>query len=443
MKNNTLFKIENQPDSVLLNSKGSACVIALMVSLCASQDIKAQFFNSGEVKVKDNTIMSVDMNYINATSGSFINDGNVHIFQNWKNNGTVSYSQPSAGTTFFRGNQVQLIEGKETSNLQNVVFNNLSDLIAFNLKTTIAVGNQTDFRNGIINALDTIDKGLVIFNEKALHINAGDQSFVDGKVRKKLDLNPKKGDTIFQFPVGNDLFFRPSYYGLNSSSENVYETQYFHKNSGDLHSHDLKDPTIITINNQEYWEVTQIDGADKIVLSLTLDKDTTPTAFFDKDPNTELAIVRWDPRAGKWINEGGVLSEDISGEAYSNLLTHQVTGYGIFTMAIVEKTIVINPDVVVYNAISPNDDGHNDAFLIEGISQYPDNNVEIYNRWGVKVYDATSYNESDNMFRGYSDGRGTVKRGDKLPTGTYFYILRYKKGDKGVEKSGYLYINNQ
>jgi gliding motility-associated-like protein len=444
MKNNTLFKIEKQPDSVLLNSKGSACVLGLVIGLFTCQQAKAQFVNLGGVKVDNSTTVSIDMNYINTASGSFINDGNVHIFQNWKNDGLVSFSQSSEGTTLFRGIQQQQIEGKETSNLQNVVFDNLSDLTPFDLKTTIAVGNNSDFKNGIINALDPKDKGLMIFNEKAKHTNAGDQSFVDGKVQKYVDKTPAKTtDTIFQFPVGNDLFFRPSYYGLDTASQNAYATQYFHKNSNDLHSHESKETGIITINNQEYWEVTQIDGTDKIVLSLTLDRDTTPAEFFDKDSNTQLAIVRWDPRAGKWINEGGVLSDDITGEAYSNLLTHQVSGYGIFTMAIVEKSDPPPPGVIVYNAISPNDDGHNDAFLIEGIKNFPDNSVEIYNRWGVKVYEAKSYNESDNMFRGYSDGRGTVKRGDKLPTGTYFYILRYNNGEKGVEQSGYLYINNQ
>lgn len=454
MKNNTLFKIEKQPDSVLLNSKGSACVLGLVIGLLTCQQAKAQFVNLGGVKVDNSTTLSIDMNYINTASGSFINDGNVHIFQNWKNDGLVSFSQSSEGTTLFRGIQQQQIEGKETSNLQNVVFDNLSDLTPFDLKTTIAVGNNSDFKNGIINALDPKDKGLMIFNEKAKHTNAGDQSFVDGRVQKQVEKYDKieeyhksKIDTIFQYPVGNDLFFRPSYYSLNPSSGDAYVTQYFHKNSADLHSHDLKEESIITINNQEYWEVTQIDGTDKIVLSITLDKDTTPTEFFDKDSNTQLAIVRWDARAGKWINEGGVLSEDVSGEAYSNLLTSQVnkpvSGYGIFTMAIVEKSDPPPPGVIVYNAISPNDDGHNDAFLIEGIKNFPDNSVEIYNRWGVKVYEAKSYNESDNMFRGYSDGRGTVKRGDKLPTGTYFYILRYNNGEKGVEQSGYLYINNQ
>jgi gliding motility-associated-like protein len=144
------------------------------------------------------------------------------------------------------------------------------------------------------------------------------------------------------------------------------------------------------------------------------------------------------------VSDGGVLSDPITGEAYSNLLTGQVGGYGIFTMAIVKKTNIPASDLVIYNAISPNGDGINDTFNIKGIDQYPDNTIEIYNRWGVKVFEATSYNETDNLFRGYSDGRTTIKKDDKLPTGTYFYTLKYNNNTGQIlKREGYLYVNNQ
>jgi gliding motility-associated-like protein len=111
-------------------------------------------------------------------------------------------------------------------------------------------------------------------------------------------------------------------------------------------------------------------------------------------------------------------------------------------IAIVKKTITPDSDLIIYNAVSPNGDGINDSFYIKGIDKYPDNRVEIYNRWGVKVYDATSYNENDVMFKGYSDGRSTVKRGEGLPAGTYFYVLKYNKNNTIIENTGYLYIAN-
>jgi gliding motility-associated-like protein len=98
--------------------------------------------------------------------------------------------------------------------------------------------------------------------------------------------------------------------------------------------------------------------------------------------------------------------------------------------------------IEVFNAISPNGDGSNDFFRIEGLNCYPDNRVEIYNRWGVLVFERTGYNNNDRVFRGLSEGRVTIKPSEELPTGTYFYIIKYNDTDsKGREKSGYLYLN--
>ncbi len=85
----------------------------------------------------------------------------------------------------------------------------------------------------------------------------------------------------------------------------------------------------------------------------------------------------------------------------------------------------------------------NDFFEIRGIADFPNNNVKIFNRWGVLVWEANGYNESDIVFRGVSDGRATIREGAELPTGTYFYILTFS-GDTPEGQSaynGYLYIN--
>nr|WP_236673085.1 gliding motility-associated C-terminal domain-containing protein [Flavobacterium tagetis] len=174
-----------------------------------------------------------------------------------------------------------------------------------------------------------------------------------------------------------------------------------------------------------------------------MDSRTTPSEFFNSSDDYDVVIARWDADSDKWISEGGDVSDPLAGKPYEKLLTAQVSGYGIFTTALVKKVPPIPEDVKIYNAISPNDDGLNDSFLIEGIKNFPDNQLEIFNRWGVKVYETKSYNESDNMFKGYSDGRATIKRGDKLPTGTYFYVLKYNTDKRTIERTGYLYINNQ
>ena len=81
-------------------------------------------------------------------------------------------------------------------------------------------------------------------------------------------------------------------------------------------------------------------------------------------------------------------------------------------------TTVDPADIGVPNAITPNNDGRNDAFVVEELLQrpdeYPNARLEIVNRWGDVLYVAQPYQND-------WDGRGSDGR--DLPTGTYYYVL--------------------
>jgi gliding motility-associated-like protein len=104
--------------------------------------------------------------------------------------------------------------------------------------------------------------------------------------------------------------------------------------------------------------------------------------------------------------------------------------------------------ILVHNAFSPNGDGINENFIIDNIDDincYPSNTVEIYNRWGVLVFEINGYNNTTRVFNGISQGRTTINQSVGLPTGTYFYILTYTFKDandnlQNAIKDGYLYL---
>ena len=110
------------------------------------------------------------------------------------------------------------------------------------------------------------------------------------------------------------------------------------------------------------------------------------------------------------------------------------------------QTLQLTCPLTVYNAVSANNNGQNDIFLLEGIDCFPNNQVEIFNRWGIKVFEANGYDNLNKVFKGYSDGRLTIARDEKLPTGTYFYILQYQFTGSGqsrtIQQSGYLYLTS-
>jgi gliding motility-associated-like protein len=81
-------------------------------------------------------------------------------------------------------------------------------------------------------------------------------------------------------------------------------------------------------------------------------------------------------------------------------------------------------DIQIPDSFSPNGDGWNELFQIQGLEAYPGFEFSIFNRWGKRIYSTISADFS---------WRGEVTEGDLLPTGeavegTYFYVLQLKNG---------------
>ncbi len=91
------------------------------------------------------------------------------------------------------------------------------------------------------------------------------------------------------------------------------------------------------------------------------------------------------------------------------------------------------------DAFSPNGDNINDYFEIPGIEYYEGNSIEIFNRWGNKVYEARNYGISTvpKYWNGKSN-TGFRLGSEDLPTGTYFYIINLGKGEERIAGSVYL-----
>ncbi len=87
--------------------------------------------------------------------------------------------------------------------------------------------------------------------------------------------------------------------------------------------------------------------------------------------------------------------------------------------------IIPNTDFFFPEGFSPNGDGKNDLFVIKGLPVGVDNVFTVYNRWGNKVYSKSNY---DNTWNGTPNVNGTLGT-EKLPPGTYYYILEFKGGD--------------
>ena len=81
--------------------------------------------------------------------------------------------------------------------------------------------------------------------------------------------------------------------------------------------------------------------------------------------------------------------------------------------------IAVSLPLDVPNAFSPNGDGINDKWVIQGMNDFPDAQMTIFNRWGGKLYE---------RFGGYS--ADAAWDGEGYPVGTYYYILKLNKTAK-------------
>ena len=87
-------------------------------------------------------------------------------------------------------------------------------------------------------------------------------------------------------------------------------------------------------------------------------------------------------------------------------------------------------ELIVYSGFSPNNDGTNDSWIIEGIEDFPNNTVLVFNRWGNQVYDKKGYTNSESWNGDWNDKH--------LPDGTYFYVIDDGEGNR---YSGYVQIH--
>jgi gliding motility-associated-like protein len=95
-------------------------------------------------------------------------------------------------------------------------------------------------------------------------------------------------------------------------------------------------------------------------------------------------------------------------------------------------------DIHPFTGFSPNADGVNDYFVIQGIEAEENINLSIFNRWGNRVYTLKNGRYGNTPGQdGFSEPWDGRWNGKQLPDGTYFYRLDLKTG---ARYAGYVYL---
>ena len=137
---------------------------------------------------------------------------------------------------------------------------------------------------------------------------------------------------------------------------------------------------------------------------------------------TSATVFQWSPtfNVSNPLNLNPVVSPN---ETITYTLTATQNGCTLTDQA----TITVASFIEIPNSFSPNDDGANDMWIIEGADLYPNASMTVYSRWGQPVFQTIGYNELKSW-------NGTNQRGKPLAEGVYYYIFELRDSEEQVFK---------
>ncbi|MGK0420809.1 MAG: gliding motility-associated-like protein/uncharacterized repeat protein (TIGR01451 family) [Polaribacter sp.] len=174
-----------------------------------------------------------------------------------------------------------------------------------------------------------------------------------------------------------------------------------------------------------------VKNSDKSVFKNVIISEVLPSGFTYESYTTSLGI--YTPSNEIW----NIPTLGANGSATLTLTVKvNTTGDYLNRASIIQSTptdkdtsnntaeALVTPSCLkIYNIITPNGDGLNDNFVISCVK---DADIEIYDRYGSIVYKNQNYN---NDWNGVANQRGKIiGKGEKLPNGTYFFVLRFNDG---------------
>ena len=119
---------------------------------------------------------------------------------------------------------------------------------------------------------------------------------------------------------------------------------------------------------------------------------------------------------------------------YTVTAYNQVTG--CYSDAVISVDSYMNENCIdIPQGISPNGDGYNDCLVLDHLEDREDIvKAEVYNRYGVKVFELNDYVDHWCGQDGSDSSSGKL-----LPVGTYFYVIKFASDREPI--TSWIYLN--
>jgi len=315
-----------------------------------------------------------------------------------------------------------------TVEVDNLANQNVCDIYTL---PNLTNGNYFPNPNGIgaqLNAGDDIDSSQIIyiFNSNGTCTN---ESFFTVTITETPLVDTIQHQTAcaeFTLPAltNGNYFSGPNGTGTTMNSGDIIST------NQTIYIYNEINTSSLSCSNESSFNITIYPAVDFSLTTsnILIDEDTITVTMTDNTINYEYAI-----------NNGSFQSNPM----FTNLSNGQYTLYvsdanGCVTKSLIFEISVDNEDLVIPDGFSPNNDGKNDWFNIQGLyDNYQNHRLKIYNRYGSLVFEGNN----DNKWYGIAN-KGLMNTNKILPTGTYFYVLNLNDSNATKkEYIGWVYLN--
>jgi gliding motility-associated-like protein len=397
----------------------------------------------------DDAVIRVDINDVN--EAPFVSNASVPLNENAPE-GTVvhlvSATDPDAGAVL-----TYTITGGNTATAFKI--NNLTGEIAVN------DAGPLDFETSPLFTLTVrVDDG-ALFNQAIVSVNVADIN--DAPVVRDADVSLMENSvngTIVYTVVASDQDSPSAVLAYSISGGNVesvfaidaqgvirvnnlskldFETTKAFPLTIDVSDGFLSSDGLITIRLQNVNEAPTALSAT-VLIDEKLPKGTVVYQVLASDPdegdqltfsiaggNNESAFAIQAASGEIIINDAGKVSFDIN--PVFEISINAVDQNNLSASALVRlelNNVPENSEITPLKGFSPDGDGINDYWLINGIQAFPDNEVKVFNRWGNLVFETSNYDNERLAWRGESGGGFVIGSRDVVDN-TYYYIINIKR----------------
>jgi gliding motility-associated-like protein len=393
-------------------------------------------YSQGDVRVTNaiiNVTNGTNVNVLghiqhdNATNSQ--NNGEIHLTENWINNsGGTALNNTSTGKVVLAGTDQDISGTSET------VFYDLEFQNSGAVKTTLV---NTSIKNNL-NLTDAVlqtDAYLTHLSNPALTALQWNDGYIESNDLAGYFLRSTNLTVPYPFPVGNfglDDIYRAVEITPTTTDSSVFGVRLGANDptfisgisrAGSVAPFDVlnKESRLGELNTNFYHNINRFYGVADA---------STQVFFFDNDQQGGMfsTMAKWNNLQNQWEDDYFRIQNATNKPEYNNANK----------VAIASNVLTYDDDVYTLNDLNiimsttftPNNDGFNDFFEILGLDLYPNNKLEVYNRWGELVYSASPY---QNDWAGLNTSNGIKLQSDLLQEDTYFYVLTLEEGQEPLK----------